>query len=146
MEKNQETEEIFFGIFQLREQLYNYLDVIEADSHKVSHFLGYSKAKALINNKRALMKRTERRFWNLRHSDVRDEKLFGPLDEPWLYPKAFSDCTDRNEVILLLKKFEAFTMKWCHWFLAEEHISLDTSKFLLEVIQTSMDDLKLLDE
>lgn len=147
MKKEDTPTFILFGIFYLREQIHNYLDVFCEYSYLLSRYSGSENAIRLFEGKQKMLRNSNHIFLQLEYADIQDPNLFEPLKVEWIAEKALENCVDNKDAFI--QKFIDFnqsTMKWCYWFLSEEKVDLKTSQFLLEVISASKEEIELLSE
>jgi len=141
MKKENKSVFVLFGIFYLREQLHNYIDILESYSYQISEHLGSENTALLLNRKLDILYKSDKFFTLLKNADIVDKKLFEPQRILWI--EEIVTC-DKKNLILNLSKFDQSAMKWCYWFLSEDNIDVEISGFLLEVIEICKEDIELL--
>jgi len=137
---------VLFGIYYLREQLHAYIEVLESQTFHVARLLGGDSAKRLLVQKQNLLNGSSRFFSQLRYADIDDPDLFNPPEMVWISVTDIENCALQEELVLYLMKYDESLMKWCYWFLSEEDINLEISRYFYEVIKSCKEDVELLSE
>lgn len=135
---------VLFGIFYLREQIHNYLDVFEERAYIISRYLGAGSSMLLVEGKQKMLRNSYQLYSQLRHTDIKDPNLFEPVKMVWIDASEVEDCLDKDVILQKFIDYNQSAMKWCYWFLSEDNVDLQTSQFLLEVITASKKEIELL--
>lgn len=144
--KNHSPSTLFFGIFYLREQLHTYMDVFTKYQYKISCFLGSENVDLILKEKKRILKEVDRVFWQMKYAPIRNPAIFAPLKNPWLTERQLEHCNAKESMVELFLETDRDLMKWCCWFLTEQPDASKTSRLLLEIIDLTKAESKLLFE
>lgn len=139
MENETYTSYQLFGIFFLREQLHNYLDLLEANYFELTHGLELRKIIGLLNSKRVMLIEAEIQFRKCNAVLIEDPSLFYPPHKSWLNAAVMTN-TNSNFVLDALLTFNKKVMAWCYLILVDKDIGLELSEFLLRMIECAKAD------
>ena len=137
LDKSIDTSNLLFGIFFLREQLHNYLDIFEKNLDNITKYMNYQDVTWLLKTKSLMVRMAEKQFNHCLNSPVEDASVFRPPCHMWLNSSEVNECCNSDLMREVLLTFDKKVMVWCYLIMVHEDVSIRLSGFLLKMIEHS---------
>lgn len=131
MDKTNSTSNLLFGIFFLREQLHNFLDIFEENLYEIAKHIEYDNAIMLLETKRLMVRLVEKQLELYLNAPIEDASVFHPPKQFWLDISEIHEGRNSELIKSTLLTFDKKIMAWSYLLLVNEDTSIELSGFLL---------------